>query len=91
MLAAPGAAFRQNAALSINARKGKKGQTVAQLIAARRARFEAFETDTRVNTVHDISEVNCHIDDRGAAALHRQTQNSSTLDPRHRRHMPVRV
>jgi hypothetical protein len=56
MLAAPGAAFRQNAALSINARKGKKGQTVAQLIAARRAR------DTRVNTVHDIS---------GAAALHR--------------------
>jgi hypothetical protein len=82
MLAAPGAAFRQNAALSINARKGKKGQTVAQLIAARRVRFEAFETDTRVNTVHGIP---------GAVALHRQTQNSSMLDPRHRRHMPLRV
>lgn len=30
--------------------------TLAELIAERRARFEAFETDTRDNAVHDISE-----------------------------------
>ena len=32
--------------------------TLAELIAERRAKIEAFETDTRVSAFHDISEVN---------------------------------
>jgi hypothetical protein len=32
--------------------------TLADLIADRRAKIEAFETDTRENAFHDISEVN---------------------------------
>ena len=32
--------------------------TLAQLISERRAKIEAFETDTRVSAFHDISEVN---------------------------------
>jgi hypothetical protein len=32
--------------------------TLAKLISERRAKIEAFQTDTRVSAVHDISEVN---------------------------------
>ncbi len=32
--------------------------TLAELIAERRAKIEAFETDTRVSAFHDISKVN---------------------------------
>jgi hypothetical protein len=31
---------------------------LAELIAERRAKIEAFETNTRVNAFHDISQVN---------------------------------
>jgi len=36
--------------------------TLAQLIAERRAKIEAFVTDTRDNAVHDMSEVNDRIE-----------------------------
>ena len=36
--------------------------TLAKLISQRRAEIEAFETETRDNAVHDISEINVLIE-----------------------------